>query len=111
MRFGGEGDALVATLKIDSLKCNTTEDNLGADHAYIVVNGERVWGPFRINDGESLGVGVERSFGNQVTIELWDEDSPDQDDLLGRHVVRPGMGGSLTFNNDGSDYNMSYRTS
>ncbi|MGH3938817.1 MAG: hypothetical protein ACRDTG_09285 [Pseudonocardiaceae bacterium] len=101
----------MATLHLDRLHCNTTEDNTGADDAYIKVNGDQVWGPFAINDGENLDIGVSVNFGDQAAIELWDEDSPDGDDILGRHVVRAGSGGQLKFNNDDSDYDLFYRTS
>jgi hypothetical protein len=101
----------MATLHLDRLHCNTTEDNTGADDAYIKVNGKRVWGPYAINDGEGLDIGVSVGFDDQAAIELWDEDSPDSDDILGRHVVRLGASGQLKFNNDDSDYDLSYRTS
>lgn len=99
----------MATLFLDRLHCNTTEDNIGGDHAYIKVDGEQVWGPFRINNGESLDIGKQVNFNGQVAIELWDEDDLDPDDLLGRHVVGPGAGGTLKFDNDEADYDLHYR--
>lgn len=95
-------------LTLGELRCETTEDNSGADNAYIKVNGQKVWGPFNINDGEDLDVAWSGSFRGTVAIELWDEDSFDPDDLLGRHAVKPGMKGTLQFNNDDSNYYLKY---
>jgi hypothetical protein len=78
-------------LKLIALECHDTEDNTGADEAYIRVNGRRVWKE-RINDGRSKDLaGVERiEFVDNCRIDLYDEDVGtflDPDDHLGTAYV------------------------
>jgi hypothetical protein len=99
----------MATLILDKLICHQTQDLTGADDAYIKVNGDVVSGPHRMNNGDSISVGYQSQFNDRVTIELWEHDSPDPDDLLGRHVVSPGTSGTLPCKNDGANYDLGYR--
>ena len=61
----------MATLHLNRLHCNRTEDNTGADDAYIKVNGRHLWRPYSINNGEDIDIGVAANFSNDVAIELW----------------------------------------
>jgi hypothetical protein len=65
------------------LACQRTEDSTGADEAYLTYNGETVFGPRSINDGQSLTLGIVRPLSGQAQVALFDEDSPDADDFLG----------------------------
>ncbi|MGH4007080.1 MAG: hypothetical protein ACRDTH_02740 [Pseudonocardiaceae bacterium] len=102
----------MATLLLKELHCKEPEDNIGGDHVYIKVGEEKVeevWGRYRIGRGERLQVGVNISFGTRVAIELWDADAIDPDDILGRHVLGSGVAsGRLVFDNDESDYDLTY---
>jgi hypothetical protein len=92
-------------LKLISLVCTETEDNAGADEAYIRVNGNKVWGPKSINTGQSKdlsGVGL-LDFQGSAKIELFDEDvgGPfDRDDFLGEITATEAQAGQGTQNND-----------
>jgi hypothetical protein len=77
-------------LKLISLECHDTEDDTGADEAYIRINGRRVW-KGNINDNQSKDLGsVERiEFTENSRIDLYDEDVGgfDPDDHLGTQYV------------------------
>lgn len=100
------------TLRITNLHCTETEDFWHADDAYIIVNGEQVWGPTKINDDQRRDVNVDTPFISQAIIELWEKDSTDPDDYLGTWVVRDverGRGESRAFfNADDCNYEMFY---
>jgi hypothetical protein len=76
------------TLRLKNLHCFETEDNWGADHAYIVANGSHVWGPTKINDNQWREVNVDFPFASNVNLELYEKDDADPDDYLGTWVVR-----------------------
>lgn len=69
-------------VRLQRLACLETEDSTGADEAYINYDGQRVWGPVKINDGQSREIGIVRRLG-QGRVDVFDEDSPDADDHLG----------------------------
>ncbi len=77
-------------LKLISLECHDTEDDTGADEAYIRVNGRKVWSA-DINDGQTQDLGkVERiEFVDNSRIDLYDGDTGvfDPDDHLGTQYV------------------------
>ncbi len=76
------------TLHLHNVHCFETEDNWGADHAYIIANGTHVWGPERINDNQWREIQKDVPFISTVTIELWEKDNADPDDYLGTWVAR-----------------------
>jgi hypothetical protein len=73
-------------VRLVRLACITTEDS-GADEAYLNYNGVRVAGPHDINDGETWDLGIVRPISGIATVDLFDEDSPDEDDFLGRVTI------------------------
>jgi hypothetical protein len=77
-----EFDMAIET-RLVRLACQQTEDSTGADEAYLTYNGERVFGPRSINDGQSVTLGIVRPLSGQAQVALFDEDSPDPDDFLG----------------------------
>lgn len=95
-----------------TLTCYETEDNWGADHAYIKVNGETIWGPVKINDNEDRNVDTDVAFTSKAIIELWDKDDHDPDDHLGTHVARKSELGKgereANFRGDDSNYRLIY---
>jgi hypothetical protein len=92
-----------AGLAITHIHCIETEDITGADDAYLKVPGGPVlWGPKSLNDGESADLRVTVHTGQ--AIELWDDDVPDADDLLGTNTI--GGPGIYKYNQDGADYDV-----
>jgi hypothetical protein len=67
----------MATLGLFSLTCHQTEDSTGSDEAYLKVNGETVFGPTSINDGQTIKFEdvITVRFNGQALVELFDEDS------------------------------------
>lgn len=104
----------MARLVLISLHCITTEDTTGPDEAYLMVNGIKVWGPQSMNDNDSVDLGRKTiSFTNKAEIQLWDEDSPDSDDLLGTIVATAAQADTGErqgkFTEDGADYTLTYQ--
>jgi hypothetical protein len=99
-------------VRLVRLACLTTEDSTGADEAYLNYNGQRVWSD-SINDGESREIGVFRPISGQATVDLFDEDSPDPDDFLGRITISVSeLNGGLRsqdFTGDDAHYTLFYR--
>lgn len=84
-----------------------TEDwSADGDEPYIKVNGVRVWAAAdSVDVGGVLAVNIRVNPGD--TVSLYDEDSPDADDLLGSDVV-DGTQGSLVFKGSNSYYTLDY---
>lgn len=92
-----------AGLAITNIHCNETEDISGADEPYLKVSGGPiVWGPGSLNNGENASTHVTVHTGQ--IIELWDDDAPDGDDLLGTQTI--GGPGNYKYNQDGADYDV-----
>lgn len=100
----------MATIKLTRLKVINNEDNVGCDHPYLKLDDAVVWGPQRVCEEFDIDLAVGRSFSGAVTVELWEEDDVDSDDLLGRHSLSSGSG-SVEFTRDGAHYTLSYSIS
>ena len=79
-------------LKLISLECHNTEDDTGADEAYIRINGKGVWkGDINDNKTKDLGRVKRVEFSENCRIDLYDEDVGatwgDPDDHLGTAYV------------------------
>jgi len=113
-----------------ALVCNETEDLTGADDAYLRVNGVRIWGPVRMNDGDAkvLTDAPPVEFSGFAVVSLFDKDSGyavedydlafenwnlDEDDRLGTVTIPEGMAGfgeqSCEFDLDGANYRLVYK--
>jgi hypothetical protein len=103
-------------LRLISLFCSTTEDITGADEPYLLVNGVKVWGSESpgLNNGETADLSAVPviDFNTRARVELFDEDSPDDDDLLGRFYagkMQLGQGEvEYKFVEDDADYTLTY---
>jgi hypothetical protein len=92
-----------AGLAITHIHCIETEDFTGADDAYFkVTDGPVLWGPRSLNNGDSADLRVTVHTGQEI--QLWDDDVPDGDDLLGSHII--GGPGNYKYNEDGADYDV-----
>jgi hypothetical protein len=103
-------------LRLISLYCSTTEDDLGEDEPYLLVNGVKVWGAENpgLNNGDTADLSAVPviDFGTRARVELFDEDSPDDDDLLGRFYAGKSQVGQgeleYKFVEDDADYTLTY---
>jgi hypothetical protein len=103
-------------LRLISLFCSTTEDTTGADEPYLLVNGVKVWGSEvpGLNDQQTADLSAVPviAFDTRARVELFDEDSPDDDDLLGRFYAGKGQLGQgeveYKFVEDDADYTLTY---
>lgn len=103
-------------LRLISLYCEKTEDNTGADEAYLVVDGRQVGGVNSINDreGRDLTYINPIPFSSSTEIRLYDKDTGvfDKDDFLGSlmaTVEQAGLGEQRgKFNKDDADYTLTW---
>lgn len=103
-------------LRLISLYCEKTEDNAGADEAYLVVNGRQVGGVNSINDREARDLTYIEpiSFTSSAEIRLYDEDTGvfDKDDFLGSLSATAKQAGQGEqrgrFNQDDADYTLTW---
>lgn len=81
---------------------------------YIKLDGELVWGPHKMNNGDSANLGqpyYERIFPEEdhvATIELWNNNIVESDDSLGTQSVNPGTMGQVPFTGKDADYTLDY---
>jgi hypothetical protein len=109
----------MATLKLIDLYCIETEDSLGADEPYLLVDGSKKWSG-SLNNGEHApmvdkqGNPLEFTFNGAIDIKLYDSDGNhwyDRDDFLGSFRVTEldVVGGNpMHFTLDGANYELSY---
>lgn len=99
---------------LESLKCYETEDWTGADECRLEVfaDGALQPPPLRkdLNDGQGWPLNRSYTFNSQVEVKLWDEDSPDADDLLGKVTIGTALKSHETasFTGDDAHYKMWY---
>ena len=95
------------------LACQGTEDSTGADQACLTYDGERVFGPSSIEDGETLNLGIVRPLSGEARVALFDEDPLDTDAVLGSVTIsRSELGLGLRHQDltrNGARYTLFYR--
>lgn len=100
------------TLNLIRIKCIETEDNLGADHAYITIDDNKVWGNTKINDGQTKDIGHSHTFSHRATVRLYDYDSDSADDFLGELTVTRSDADAAekthNFTEDDANYRLHY---
>ncbi|WP_187351965.1 hypothetical protein [Allosaccharopolyspora coralli] len=99
-------------LALGTLHCVETEDWVGEDEISVRVEKQAVWDG-NMSEGEKQKIDEKpMQFTGRVEIALYEKDSPDGDDFLGKKVLEPGDDdGILTFEKDGAKYRLSYKTS
>lgn len=103
-------------LRLISLYCEETEDNAGADEAYLTVNGQQVGGVNSINDREARDLTYIEpiAFTTSAEIRLFDEDTGifDDDDALGTLTAvsdQVGQGEQRgNYTGDGANYTLTW---
>lgn len=99
-------------LNLKTLLCIVPEDS-GADEAYLVANGVKIWGVKSMNSGQGRTVDKQVNFVNSVDIKLFDKDGPfEKDDFLGTVTVSSTLKGKgeqvSKFLKDGANYSLYY---
>lgn len=97
---------------LKNIHCIETEDNMGADDAYITIDDTQVWGKIKINDGQTKDIGVTHEFVHRAVIRLYDYDSDSADDFLGEMTVTAteadGKEKDHNFTQDDANYRLNY---
>ena len=107
----------MARLELISLFCEKTEDTIGSDEVYFVINGNQVGGVNSINASESKDLRYISNiiFDRTAEIKLYDKDTGifNNDDLIGSVTASSGQAGEgeITgkFNRGGADYTLTWR--
>ncbi len=105
-----KNEQLDATLVLEKIFCRRTEDS-ETDQIYIKVNGDKVWGPYDMKAGNLYNVyqNIPVKIGDKVKIELFDHDSLDPDDNLGKEVINVNFGeDKVEFTGDDAFYLLFY---
>ena len=101
-------------LQLVGLKCVTPEGLAFPDAIYFKIGGIE-WPDERLRmstgDYRDLEGYADIGFNNSITIELWDDDTFDPDDFLGRNTIRCSYDsdGVVRFTEDGANYKLYYR--
>lgn len=103
-------------LHLKQLVCHETEDFTGPDDCYLKIRVDGFLRPQlgrRMNNGETWALDAQYKFEKGVRIELWDEDTPDDDDFLGEATINSQIQLSSTarFTEDGARYTLHYSVS
>ena len=113
----------MATLRLISLVCNATEDWSGADEIYLLVKGNKIWGPESMDTSpperktKDLSEVQSIDFAERARLDLYDEDTGflDDDDHLGTSYAFATEAGQGTkeraFTGDGASYLLTYEVS
>lgn len=108
-------DDLSCTLQFVGIECIQQEGTYFNDAIYFKINGDR----WPSNRNITMGSGdyadlegyVNIRFSNTISIELWDDDSYDPDDFLGKKIITCSYesNGVVRFTEDGANYKLYYR--
>lgn len=103
-------------LTLERLTCHKTESFLGSDNCRLEIftDGSLEFPLKRsLNNDQSWDINRTYPFIQQVTLKLWDEDSPDPDDWLGTTTlpVTPTNHATAQFKEDGASYTLQYSVS
>ena len=93
----------LATLVLDTLKCQATDD-IGSDEPYITINEEEVWRASGVDAGDIRSIDVRHSFVNIARLGLFDAEVS-ADDEIGSKIIESaeaGLGIRRAFMNNGS---------
>ena len=75
-------------LNLETMKCYETEDWSGPDECRLEIFVDGIFQPpplkKSLNNGQTWTLNKPYFFKNNIQIKLWDEDSPDDDDMLGK---------------------------
>lgn len=82
--WGSSVSAQRCTVQLNSIKCIEPEGFFTADNIYLKLNNNRIWQQQMVKGSELNLNGIPPiSFNEKVSIQLWDDDTFDDDDYLG----------------------------
>ncbi len=97
------------TLRLGTLHSKNQEDVFGKDEIAIYVEGTKLGKTIGIKQGQRKRINKTIQFTGNARIKLYEKDSPDPDDYLGQHKLKPGKDkGILSFKRRGVHYRLSY---
>jgi hypothetical protein len=97
------------TLRIGTLHSKAQEDWVGDDEIGIVVEDDQLGKTIEISEGQRKKINTYIQFSGDAEIKLYERDSPDGDDYLGKKTIKPGKkSGILSFKADDAHYRLSY---
>ena len=100
-------------LTLVELQCITTEDSVGVDECRLEVFLDGALQPALkrdMNNGQRWALNQTYTYQTAAQVKLWDEDTPDEDDLLGTVNIGATAGAATgTFTGDGASYKLSYQ--
>ena len=98
------------SVQLQTLTCHRTNDG-PRDEAYLLYNGQEVFGPVSINDGQSRDIGVTKPIEGQARVSLFDEDDTSSDDAMGTITISANEKGQRfqTLTGSGARYTLFYQ--
>lgn len=108
------GTPVRPSLRLVELQCHRTEDFFGGDETYLKVNGNSVWGPVSMRNGDAIDLThlPHVRFRRRVRLDLYDQDigGLDRDDHLGTAYAWASTAShgeqQLEFRGDGASYTL-----
>ena len=64
-------------LELIAIRCNDAQER--TDEPYLIVNGERAWGPVDMRTNDSQAIGIRLPFYAAANVELWESDAARSD--------------------------------
>lgn len=113
--FAGQASAAesgvqATQVEFKRIQAIVTEDN-GDDEPRLEWDDQQFWSAGGVSEGDSLDINITQPFhGASGLVELWEDDSPDDDDALGSAPLAAndpvGEEKVLTFTQDGANYEL-----
>ncbi len=97
------------TLRVGTLHSKAQEDFFGSDEIAILVEDDQLGKTREMDEGQRKKINNYIQFSGDAEIKLYERDSPDGDDYLGKKTLKPGKKkGILSFKRDDAHYRLSY---
>lgn len=77
----------MATITLHSMTCVKRQDSISHDEIKVFVGGSIVGGPFGVDKGDTVNLGIVRTFSSATSVQLKEWDSNSDEDNLGTRTV------------------------
>jgi hypothetical protein len=107
--FPVDGEEMMATLNLTSLRCERKQDVSGLDEPQITVNGDIVWGPGKMEKESTVPLNVPVSFGEVAQVVLHEMNGNKPKQIGAAQSIRVDRPGSpVNFSTSGAHYILRY---